>query len=85
MVQNKKGGKDQESIKSSTTPDPGHYMGKKQNYNKHHPHEPRGQPFPSSRPQGSIKQTRKHDKHNAEITQTIHKRSTALEWSVKLY
>ena len=40
----KKGGKDQESIQSSTTPD---YMGKLQNTNKHHKREPRGQPFPS--------------------------------------
>ena len=29
----KKGGKDQESIQSSTTPDPGYYMGKWQKHN----------------------------------------------------
>ena len=30
---------------------------------KHHKQEPRGQPFPSSRPQGSNEQTQNHDKH----------------------
>ena len=34
--QSKKGGKDQETIQSSTTPDPRYHMGKKQKYNKHH-------------------------------------------------
>ena len=43
----KKDGKDQETIQSSTTPDPGYHMGRKQKYNKHHQQEPRGQPFPS--------------------------------------
>ena len=46
--------------------------------------EPRGQPFPSRWPQGSKKQTEKHDKHNTEITQMFH-RSNALEWSVKVF
>ena len=33
MSESKKGGKDQESIKSSTTPDPGYHMGKWQKHN----------------------------------------------------
>ena len=33
------------------------------NTTKHHKHEPRGQPFPSRRPQSSNEQTGKHDKH----------------------
>ena len=40
-------GKDQESIQSSTTPDPG-YQWESDNFTiKHHKREPRGQPFPS--------------------------------------
>ena len=41
------GGKDQESIQSSTTPDPGYHMGKWQNTIKHQKRESRGQLFPS--------------------------------------
>ena len=44
----KKGGKDQESIQSSTTPDPGHHMRKWQKHNKtSHTREQRIQPLPS--------------------------------------
>ena len=43
--QSKKGGKDQESIQSSTTPNTGYHIGKKTPI--HHKQEPRGQPFPS--------------------------------------
>ena len=43
----KKGGKDQETIQLSSTPDPGYHKGNRQKYNKHHHQEPRGQPFPS--------------------------------------
>ena len=43
----KKEGKDQESIQSSTTPDPG-YQWESDNFTiKHHKRKPRGQPFPS--------------------------------------
>ena len=52
---------------------------------KHHKREPRGQPFPSRWPQGSNEQTRKHDKHKTQVTQMIHKRSTALERSGKIF
>ena len=41
----KKGCKDQETIQSSTTPDPGYHMGKLQKCNEHHQQEPRGQPL----------------------------------------
>ena len=43
----KKGSKDQELIQSSTTPDTGYHMAKRQNTIKHHKREPIGQPFPS--------------------------------------
>ena len=33
-IKTKKGGKDQETIQSSTTPEPGYLMGKYQKYNK---------------------------------------------------
>ena len=46
-IQSKKDGKDQETIQSSTTPDPGYHMGKLQKYSKHLQQEPRGQLSPS--------------------------------------
>ena len=42
---NKKDGKDQESIQSSTTPDPGYQWESDNVTNRHHKREPRGQPF----------------------------------------
>ena len=68
--QSKKEGKDQESIQSSTIPDPGHHMGKSQEV---------------SRSQGCKEQTRQYrmeGQHEIQITKIIHK-STALERSVK--
>ena len=47
ITESKKDSKDQESIQSSTTSVPGYQMGKKQNQNKHHKQQPRGQSFPS--------------------------------------
>ena len=42
-----KEGKDQESIQSSTTPDPG-YEWESDNFTiRHHKREPKGQPFPN--------------------------------------
>ena len=56
-MQSKKEDKDQESIQSSTTPDPG-YQRERNNFTiRHHKREPRGQPFPSKRSQGINKQT----------------------------
>ena len=47
IIQSKKKAKDQESIQSSTTPDPG-YQWESDNFTiRHHEREPRGQPFPS--------------------------------------
>ena len=43
----KKDGKDQESIQSSTTPDPGYQWESDNVTIRHHKREPRGQPFPS--------------------------------------
>ena len=54
----KKGGKYQESVQSSTTPDPGYHMGKWQNtINITNESQEVGWP------QDSNEQTRKHDKH----------------------
>ena len=46
-VESKKEGRDQESIQSSTTPDPGYKWKNDDVTNTHHKREPRGQPFPS--------------------------------------
>ena len=62
-LQSKKGTKDQESIQSSTTPDPDTTWESDKNTIKHHKQEPIGQPFPIRWPQGSNEQTRKHEKH----------------------
>ena len=80
-----KSDKDQESIQSSTTPDPGYHMEKWQNTIKQHKEEPSGQPFLNRWPQGSNEQTRRHDTHKTYITQMIHKRRTALERSIKYF
>ena len=60
--QSKKEGKDQESIKSSTTPDPGSQWEIDNLTIRHHKREPRAQPFPSRRPQGNYEKmgTKKH-------------------------
>ena len=46
-MQSKKGGKDQELIQSSTTPDTGYHVGSDKNTIKHYKRELRGQLFPS--------------------------------------
>ena len=51
----KREGKDQESIQSSTTPDPGYAMESANFTIRHHKREPRGQSFPSRWSQGSYK------------------------------
>ena len=43
----KKEGKDQESIQSSTTPDPGYQWESNKLTIRHHKRDPRGQPFRS--------------------------------------
>ena len=46
-IKSKYGCKDQESIQSSTTPDPGYQWESDKLTVRHHKREPRGQPFPS--------------------------------------
>ena len=45
--ESKKEGKDQKSIQSSTTPDPGYQWESDNITLRHHKREPKGQPFPS--------------------------------------
>ena len=52
MCKSKKEDKDQESIQSSTTPDPGYQWESDNVEIRHHKREPSGQPFPSRWPQG---------------------------------
>ena len=78
--------KDQESIQSSNTPDPGHHMGKSQKHKKtSHTREPIDSPFQSGGHKATwnrqISMTKTKTKH--KITKMIHKRSTALEWSLR--
>ena len=47
QCQSKTEGKDQESIQSSTTPDPGYQWENNKLTIRHHNREPRGQPYPS--------------------------------------
>ena len=46
VIQIKKEGKDQESIQSSTSSDPGYQWESDNVTIRHHKREPRGQPFP---------------------------------------
>ena len=82
----KKEDKDQESIQSSTTPDPVYQWESNKLTTRHHKREPKGQPFPSRWPQGNKnRRAQKHNKHTTEITWMIHKRSTAKEPSVNIF
>ena len=56
-TKSKQGCKDQESIQSSTTPDPGYQWESDKLTVRHHKGEPRGHPFPSRWPQRAFKQT----------------------------
>ena len=52
---------------------------------KHHTQESQEvSPFPAGDHKASNEQTRKHDKHETQITKMIHKRSTAFERSVNI-
>ena len=85
-ILNKEEDKNQESIKSNTTPDPGHHMGSDKNTLKktQHTRRPRGHPFSSRWPQGYKKQTRQCERHiQSTNNKKIHKRSTALEGSAR--
>ena len=59
----KKGGKNQVSIQSSTTPDPGYHMGSDKTQLNITNKSQEVSPFPSRGPQGSNEQTQKHEKH----------------------
>ena len=60
---------DQESIKSSTTSDPGYQWESSKLTIGHHKREQRGQPFPAGDHKTPInRHTRKHSKHTPEIT-----------------
>ena len=65
----KKESKDQVSIQSSATPDPGYQWESNKLKIRHYKRGPRGQPFPSRWPQGKNKQThtkaqQTHDRNN---------------------
>ena len=59
-IKSKWGCKDQESIQSSTTPDPGYQWESDKLTVRHHKPEPRGQPFPSRWPQSTFLKTDVH-------------------------
>ena len=69
LEQSKKEGKDQESILSSTTSDPG-YQWESDNFTiSHHKREPKGSPFPAGDHKASINRcAQKHNKYKTEIT-----------------
>ena len=68
-VKSKKEGKDQGSIQSSTTPDPGYQWESNKLTFRHHTREPRGQPLSAGDHKASMnRRARKHNKHKTEIT-----------------
>ena len=86
LCMSKKEGKDQQSIQSSTAPDPRYQWESNKLTIRHHTREPRGHPFSSRTDDHKATINRrawKHNKHTTEITWLIHKRSTAFERSVK--
>ena len=69
----KQGCKDQESIQSSTTPDPGYQWESDKLTDLHHKREPRGQSFPAGDHKAQTnRRAKRHNKHKTEK----HKRST---------
>ena len=59
--------KDQESIQSSTTPDPGYQWESDKVTVRHHKREPGGQPFPASDHKAYInRRAQRHSKHKTE-------------------
>ena len=63
-------------------------MGKRQTHRRHHKREPRGQPPPPQQATTKHTQTDAHKTQQTQDitkTQKIHKRSTALERSVKYF
>ena len=80
VYKSKRDCKDQETIQSSTTPDPGYLMGSNKNSINITNKSLEISPFLAGN-----EQTRKHEKHKTQKTPMIHKRSTSLEWSVKIF
>ena len=82
-IQSKKGCKDQESIQSSTTPDPG-YQWESDKLTVDTTNESQEvSPFPAGDHKAHINRSaQRHSKHK---TEQKHKRSTALERSVKYF
>ena len=78
----KNGGNDKETIQSSTTPDPGYHVGKIQKYNNITNKSQQVSPIPAG---GTRQQWTDATawEHKIQKTQMIHKRSTALERSLK--
>ena len=74
--QSKKGGKDQETIQSSTWPTQDTTWESNKNTIKNHQQEPRGQPFPSRLPQGSDEPM---NRRNECMTNTTHKNTDDLQ------
>ena len=74
----KRVGKNQESIQSSTTPDPG-YQWESDNFKiRHHKREPRGQPFPAGDHKALInRHARKHNKKDRNNTNNPQKKHSA--------
>ena len=66
-MKSKKGGKDQESIQSSTTPDPGYQWESDQLTVRHHKREPNSQPFPADDFKAHINsRAQRHSEHKTE-------------------
>ena len=58
---------DQESIQSSTTPDPGHQWESDKLTVRHHKREPRGQPFPAGDHKAHTnRRAQRYSKHKTE-------------------
>ena len=68
------GCKDQESIQSRTTPDPGYQWESDKLKVRHHKQEPRASPFPAGDHKAHI--NRRAQRHSKPKTEQKHKRST---------
>ena len=75
--ESKKEGKDQKSIQSSTTPDPG-YQWESDNFTIRHPNESQEvSPFPAGDHKASVnRRARKHDKNKTRDPQKKHRLGT---------
>ena len=74
--ESKKEGKNQESIQSSTTPDPEYQRGSDIVTIRHHKLVPRGQPFPSNQQTDVHESITKQDRNNINDQQKKHRLGT---------